>query len=133
MGTENHTAFPSDRAWAREEAREKLKARYKIHGEYLGASTVALILGLGRTTVHDQVKSNRFVIPHRLINRKPMFLLDDLISWMVDGRRPEFVADAQQGVQTVVSIAAPRERFRHPAAEAAFRRVCRERGIDPDR
>lgn len=49
-------------------------------GEFVGAPTVPLILGLGRTTV--QVRGNRFVIPHRFANRKPLFLLDDLGAWM---------------------------------------------------
>ena len=68
--------------------REHLCNRYGLAGEYVGAPTIALILGLGRTTVHDQIKSNRFVIPHRLADRKPLFLLDDLVAWMLGREWP---------------------------------------------
>lgn len=132
MDPENDPFNSPDRSSAREDARQKLKARYEIRGEYVGASTVALILGLGRTTVHDQVKERRFVIPHRLINRKPMFLLDDLAEWMVGGEPARRVLD-----ELLPSPPDPRGRastptFRYPDAEAAYLRLCSARGIRPD-
>lgn len=110
--------------------RATLRARYGLSGEYVGAPTVALILGLGRTTVHDQIREGRFVIPHRLVARKPLFLLDDLVAWMLGVPSP--VAPSALGPESSPPAAVQGlPVFRHAAAEAAFLRACERRGIDP--
>ena len=118
--------------------RERLKARYNLAGEYIGAPTVALILGLGRTTVHDQVKAKRFIIRHRLADRKPLFLIDDLVAWMVGSEVPsDQPPAAQPGRRPDASIASAPvfdkqvPAFKHDDAREAFLRVCEQRGISP--
>ena len=109
--------------------RAKLRARYGLNGEYVGSSTVALILGLGRTTVHDQIKANRFVIRHRVVNRKPLFLLDDLVAWMIGLPEPGVSAPAAVLEHQAPEVAPGWPVFRHPEAEKAFNKVCESRGI----
>lgn len=114
-----------------EELRRRLALRYGILGEYVGAATVARILGLGLTTVYEQSRAGRFVIPHRLSNRKPLFLLDDLVSWMT-GTQP--IRDATVGASSTPAatrVSPCAHVFKHPEAEEAFLRVCRARGIKP--
>lgn len=130
-----HTPPPSSASpdiAVHEELRAKLRARYGLRGEYVSAPTVALILGLGRTTVHDQVKAHRFVIPHRLVNRKPIFLLDELVAWMAGRAWPEQPEKPELARPSVRSGAeAPAYVFTHASAEEAFLRMCEKRGIPP--
>ncbi|MGE4240691.1 helix-turn-helix transcriptional regulator [Ramlibacter sp.] len=109
-----------------DETRRRLAARYGISGEYVGAAIVARILGIGLTTVYEQAKGGRFVIPHRLANRKPLFLLDDLVAWMVGERasaRRFPPAPPPKLSQEHAQV------FKHADAEAAFQEVMRQRGV----
>lgn len=118
---------------AHEELRRKLASRYGARGEYVGAATVARILGMGLTTIYEQSKDGRFVIPHRLANRKPLFLLDDLVAWMLGGSgAPASNAATMALPEADAGQTAPptaRHVFRHAEAEEAFLRTCAERGI----
>ena len=120
---------PNPSTAAHELLRAKLRARYGLKGEYVGSSTVALILGLGRTTVHDQIKADRFVIRHRVVNRKPLFLLDDLVAWMTGVAEPSESAAKSTHEHQAPEATAGWPVFRHPAVEKAFSRVCESRGI----
>ena len=119
--------------------RERLRSRYNLAGEYIGAPTVAIILGLGRTTVHDQVKAKRFIIRHRLADRKPLFLIDDLVAWMVGSDCPLEVppaADPHRGQHASNTQGPSFDKqipdFKHDAAREAFIGMCEERGISPN-
>lgn len=104
--------------------RRRLEARYRIDGEYIGAPLVARILGLGRSTVHDQVQAGRFVIPHRLVNRKPLFAVADLADWMAGAPAgPNDAAPEPQAPAAPIAMS--------PAVHDAFHRLCAERGVDP--
>lgn len=111
-----------------EETRRRLAARYGISGEYVGAAAVARILGIGLTTVYEQANEGRFVIPHRLANRKPLFLLDDLVTWMV-GERSQKRRVPGSSPAAVTPTPEPAHVFEHADAEAAFQEVMRARGI----
>jgi hypothetical protein len=124
--------IPSDmQTSAHESLRARLASRYGVRGEYVGAAAVARILGVGLTTVYEQAKQGRFVIPHRLANRKPLFLLDDLVAWMLGAA---YAGGANSGapLQTPVrsqKTEAPSHVFEHPEAEEAFLQVLRARGL----
>lgn len=131
MGPENSGETAGHAGSAHAELRAKLRARYAVSGEYVGAATLARILGLGRTTVHDQVKTNRFVIPHRFANRKPLFLLDDVVAWMLGREWPR-----AESIDVSPSHAGPNQgqasaTFKHADVEEAFLKVCEKRGIAP--
>lgn len=128
---ENLSHDPSPAQSEHAQLRERLRARYAITGEYVGAPSVALILGLGRTTVHDQVKSNRFVIPHRLADRKPLFLLDDLVAWMLGREWPRGSSEGALPARNPRRVGEPVAVFKHADAHEAFLRMCERRGISP--
>ena len=125
--SENKSSDPSEHA----QLREKLCARYAIAGEYVGAPAVALILGLGRTTVHDQVKSNRFAILHRLADRKPLFLIDDLVAWMLGREWPRGSGVSPSAARSTARVDDLAPIFEHAEAHDAFLRMCERRGIPP--
>lgn len=113
--------------------RAQLCNRYGLTGEYVGAPTIALILGLGRTTVHDQIRSNRFVIPHRLADRKPLFLIDDLVAWMLGRERPHGCDDEAPPERPARKFSKSAVVFKHADAHEAFLLMCERRGISPHR
>lgn len=115
---------------ARQGLRQKLADRYGIRGEYVGAAVVARILGVGLTTVYEQSKAGRFVIPHRLSNRKPLFLLDDLVDWMAGTVRQEpRTGPTHSPTPTAPGPIEPAHVFKRPEAEDAFLLLCAARGI----
>ncbi len=128
MEHESLSATPMLLQSEHDKVRALLRARYRVHGEYVSAPTVARILGLGRTTVHEQSKAGRFVIPHRLANRKPLFLLDDLVDWMVGAKKDNAAAASPAAAPAPVKAGA-RPVFRYPKAEAAYLLECEKRGI----
>ncbi len=111
--------------------RAQLCNRYGLTGEYAGAPTIALILGLGRTTVHDQIRSNRFVIPHRLADRKPLFLIDDLVAWMLGRDWPHGCNDETPHERPARKSSKSAVVFKHADAHDAFVQMCERRGISP--
>lgn len=131
MAPQTSTDDPQPEQTEHARLREKLRDRYRIGGEYVGAPTVAVILGVGRTTVHDQVKQRRFVIPHRLAARKPLFLLDDLVAWMLGREWPRDPQPAAPAAARRRRQEEPTAVFKHADAHAAFMLMCEKRGLSP--
>lgn len=107
--------------------RARLAARYRIEGEYVGASDTARIMGLGRSTVHEQASQGRFPVPHRLVNRKPLFRLDDIVAWMLGCSWPARGPDAP--VPPPVRALPDRPTFVHKSAESAHEEACARLGL----
>lgn len=128
MDNPTKTEDPNSDASRHDRLRATLRARYRLAGEYVGAPAVATILGLGRTTVHDQVKSNRFPIPHRVVGRKPIFSLDDLVAWML-GREWPRESIQEPPAASARRVDRPGTSFKHPDARDAFLRMCERRGL----
>jgi predicted DNA-binding transcriptional regulator AlpA len=119
---QNHTGQADDFSVLR----ERLANRYRVQSEYIGAPMLAAILGIGRTTIHDQIQEKRFAIPHRLLNRKTLFLFDDVVAWILGQPRTSVAGD-----QSSLSRAAARQfaEDTDPLVDEAVRETCAALGI----
>ena len=78
-------SFRDEEAARLNDVRSRLASRYGVHGEFVGVSTLARVLGVGETTLYDYIRAGRFALPCRMFNRTPKVAVDDLARWMIGG------------------------------------------------
>lgn len=71
--------------------RASVAARLGVHGDFMRVPALARALGISQNTVHAQMRSGAFPIPHRRVGNVIVIKLDDYIAWLagrpIDSRK----------------------------------------------
>lgn len=63
--------------------RESVAARLGIKGDFVRVPQLARALGICSNSIHAQIRSGVFPLPHRRIGRVIVVSLDDYVEWLI--------------------------------------------------
>lgn len=130
---------------ARRSCLDMLMSRFGIDAALVSVPQLAKVLGMSKSTIYAGVKAGTFFIRHRLIGASPVFTIDDVVTWYMDGEaevdsRPRAARDDSRGADKTDPINRPDDggdslyskdrRGRDRAVDAMVARVLKSMGHD---